>query len=81
MANNYNEFSHLPRGPPVFEKGFGTQLMIGGTNKQQMIAYIEEKARKTLVVDEYNAVVRHMKIVSTNQLIIFLLIFSWRTCQ
>lgn len=41
--------------------------MIGGANKQEMITYIEEKARKTLVVDEYNAVVRHMKLVGAKK--------------
>ena len=28
-----------------------------------MLVYIEEKAKKILVVDEYNAVIRHIKQV------------------
>lgn len=49
---------------PIFEKGFGTQLMLlGGSTRQQMLLYIEEKAKKILVVDEYNAVIRHIKQV------------------
>lgn len=50
---------------PVFEKGFGSQLMLplGGSTRQQMLVYIEEKAKKILVVDEYNAVIRHIKQV------------------
>jgi len=49
---------------PIFEKGFGTQLMLGGSTRQQMLLYIEEKAKKILVVDEYNAVIRHIKQVN-----------------
>ena len=49
---------------PIFEKSFGTQLMLlGGSTRQQMLLYIEEKAKKILVVDEYNAVIRHIKQV------------------
>lgn len=33
----------------------------GGSTRQQMLLYIEEKAKKILVVDEYNAVIRHIK--------------------
>lgn len=33
----------------------------GGSTRQQMLVYIEEKAKKILVVDEYNAVIRHIK--------------------
>jgi len=49
---------------PIFEKGFGTQLMLGGSTRQQMLLYIEEKAKRILVVDEYNAVIRHIKQVN-----------------
>lgn len=49
---------------PIFEKDFGTQLMLGGSTRQQMLLYIEEKAKKILVVDEYNAVIRHIKQVN-----------------
>lgn len=53
---------------PIFEKGFGTQLMIlGGSTRQQMLLYIEEKAKKILVVDEYNAVIRHIKQVQCSK--------------
>jgi len=38
-------------------------LPLGGSTRQQMLAYIEEKAKKILVVDEYNAVIRHIKQV------------------
>ena len=50
---------------PIFEKGFGSQLMLplGGSTRQQMLLYIEDKAKKILVVDEYNAVIRHIKQV------------------
>lgn len=33
----------------------------GGSTRQQMLLYIEDKAKKILVVDEYNAVIRHIK--------------------
>ena len=49
---------------PIFEKGFGAQLMLGGSTRQQMLLYIEEKAKRILVVDEYNAVIRHIKQVN-----------------
>ena len=56
---------------PIFEKGFGTQLMLlGGSTRQQMLLYIEEKAKKILVVDEYNAVIRHIKQVRCNVLLL-----------
>ena len=55
---------------PIFEKGFGTQLMLlGGSTRQQMLLYIEEKAKKILVVDEYNAVIRHIKQVQSQFLL------------
>ena len=60
----YREMQLPVHATPIFEKGFGTQLMLGGSTRQQMLLYIEEKAKKILVVDEYNAVIRHIKQVN-----------------
>ena len=63
----FHEMQLPVHATPIFEKGFGTQLMLlGGSTRQQMLLYIEEKAKKILVVDEYNAVIRHIKQVGYN---------------
>ncbi|EDO28306.1 predicted protein, partial [Nematostella vectensis] len=35
-------------------------LYLGGPTKQQMLLYIEERAKKILVVDEYDALIKHI---------------------
>ena len=71
----YHEMQLPVHATPIFEKGFGTQLMLGGSTRQQMLLYIEEKAKKILVVDEYNAVLRHIKQVNRHFL---LLLLEWK---
>ena len=66
------------RATPIFEKGFGTQLMLGGSTRQQMLLYIEEKAKKILVVDEYNAVIRHIKQVCCPRYICWLYSYCFK---
>lgn len=49
-----SKLSFRKKGKPKVEQR-------GGSTRQQMLLYIEEKAKKILVVDEYNAVIRHIK--------------------
>jgi hypothetical protein len=38
-------------------------LIVGGPSKQQLLLYVEERAKKILVVDEYNSIINHIKQV------------------
>lgn len=49
-----SKLSFRKKGKPKVEER-------GGSTRQQMLLYIEEKAKRILVVDEYNAVIRHIK--------------------